>query len=161
MWFLNRSDTNRPVQSQKRARSLKFWIQVEEELYYPSSENKGADQLRGYREADLRLCFRLCRLLVFPWGGSNVGIFILLILMYFLFVRILYYYPVRYPYIKNLLMKVCANTSTQQVLLHNKIRVVEFWRKPIYTCENKGTDLYAAFLCSMHPLSATLILPQR
>ena len=30
------------------------------------SENKGADQLRGYREADLRLCFRLCRLLVFP-----------------------------------------------------------------------------------------------
>ena len=43
-----------------------------EELYYPSSENKGADQLRGYREADLRLCFRLCRLLVFPWGGSNI-----------------------------------------------------------------------------------------
>ena len=29
-------------------------------MYYPSSENKGAD---------LRLCFRLCRLLVFPWGG--------------------------------------------------------------------------------------------
>ena len=27
---------------------------------------------RGYREADLRLCFRLCRLLVFPWGGSVV-----------------------------------------------------------------------------------------
>ena len=43
---------------------------VEEELYYPSSENKGADQLRGYREADLWLCFCLCRLLVFPWGGS-------------------------------------------------------------------------------------------
>ena len=39
-------------------------------MYYPSSENKGADQLRGYREADLRLCFRLCRLLVFPCGGS-------------------------------------------------------------------------------------------
>ena len=66
MWFPNRSDTNRPVQAQKRARSLKFRIEVEEELYYPSSENKGADQLRGYREADLRLCFRLCRLLVFP-----------------------------------------------------------------------------------------------
>ena len=32
---------------------------------------KGADQLRGYREADLRLCFRQCRLLVFPSGGSN------------------------------------------------------------------------------------------
>ena len=39
-------------------------------MYYPSSENKGADQLRGYREADLRLCFRLCKLLDFPWGGS-------------------------------------------------------------------------------------------
>ena len=44
-----------------------------EELYYPSSENKGADQLRGYREADLRLCIRLCRLLVFPWDGSFSG----------------------------------------------------------------------------------------
>ena len=64
--FPNMSDTNRPVQAQKRARSLRFRIYVEEELYYPSSENKGADQLRGYREADLHLCFRLCRLLVFP-----------------------------------------------------------------------------------------------
>ena len=60
------------LQLQKQARSLKFWSSVEEKLYYPSSENKGADQLRGYREADLRLCFRLCRLLVFPRGGSDV-----------------------------------------------------------------------------------------
>ena len=30
-------------------------------MYYPCSENKGADQLRGYREADLRLCFRICK----------------------------------------------------------------------------------------------------
>ena len=36
------------------------------------SENKGADQLRGYREADLRLCFRICKLLVFLCSGSNV-----------------------------------------------------------------------------------------
>ena len=71
MWFPNRSDTNLRVQSQKRARSLKFWSEVEKELYYPSSENKGADQLCGYR-ADLRLCFRLCRLLVFPRGISNM-----------------------------------------------------------------------------------------
>ena len=69
MWFPTRSDTNWSVQAQKRARSLKFQIQVEEKLYYPSSENKGADQLRGYREADLRLWFRICRLLVFPRGG--------------------------------------------------------------------------------------------
>ena len=46
---------------------------MEEEFYYPSSENKGADQLRGYREADLRLCFRLCRLFVFPRGGLSIG----------------------------------------------------------------------------------------
>ena len=65
-WFPIRSDINRPVQSQKRARILKFRIYVEEELYYPNSENKGADQLRGYREADLHLCFRICSLLVFP-----------------------------------------------------------------------------------------------
>ena len=72
MWFPSRSDTNRAAQSQKQARSLKFQIKVEEELYYPSSENKGADQLRGYREADLRLCFHLCRLLVFSRGGSSM-----------------------------------------------------------------------------------------
>ena len=66
MWFANRSDTNWAVEAQKTARSLKFRIEEEEELYFPSSENKGADQLRGYREADLHLCFRLCRLLVAP-----------------------------------------------------------------------------------------------
>ena len=30
-----------------------------EGLYYPCSENKDADQLHGYVEADLRLCFRI------------------------------------------------------------------------------------------------------
>ena len=56
--------------SLKIARSLKFQMK-EEGLYYPCSENKGADQLRhSYREGDLRLCFRICRLLVFPCGGS-------------------------------------------------------------------------------------------
>ena len=43
------------------ARALKFCIKEEEGLYYLCSENKGADQLRGYREADLRLCFRICK----------------------------------------------------------------------------------------------------
>ena len=42
--FSTRSITNRPVQPQKKE-SLKFWVEIEEELYYPSSENKGADQL--------------------------------------------------------------------------------------------------------------------
>ena len=65
------SDTNQAVQSQNKARSLKLWIQVEEELHYPCSKNKGADQPCSYCTADLRLCFRLCRLLIFPWGSSN------------------------------------------------------------------------------------------
>ena len=72
MWFPTRFETNQAVQAQKRAIILKFWILVEEELYYPSSEKKGADQLRSYCEADLRLCFCLGRLLVFPCGGSFV-----------------------------------------------------------------------------------------
>ena len=33
-------------------------------------ENKDADQLRGYREADLRLCFRICKNPVFSRRGS-------------------------------------------------------------------------------------------
>ena len=66
MWFPTRSDTNQPVQSQKMVRGLKVCIELDEGLYYPFSENKGADQLRGYREADLRLWFRICKLLVFP-----------------------------------------------------------------------------------------------
>ena len=57
--FPTRSDTNRAVQPQGIARGLKFWIYVVEGLYYLCSENKGADQLRGYREADLRPCFFL------------------------------------------------------------------------------------------------------
>ena len=65
MWFLNRSDANWSVPSQKMVRILKFWIQEEEGLYYPGSENKGADQLRGYREADLHLCFRIGKNSVF------------------------------------------------------------------------------------------------
>ena len=63
MWFPNRSNTNRAVLSQKTARHLKFRNQKEDGLYYPSSENKGADQLRSYCEADLRLCFRICNII--------------------------------------------------------------------------------------------------
>ena len=31
-------------------------------MYYPYSENKGADQLCSYCAADLRLCFRICKI---------------------------------------------------------------------------------------------------
>ena len=48
IWVPTRSDTNKPVQSQKQARSLKFRIKEEEGLYNPCSENKGADQLCSY-----------------------------------------------------------------------------------------------------------------
>ena len=54
------SDTNQTVQLQKMARGLKFRIYEVEGLYYPCSENK-------YREADLRLCFRICKMLVFAY----------------------------------------------------------------------------------------------
>ena len=50
--FSTRSNINWPVLSQKMARSLKFWIQVEEELYYLCSEDKGS-----YCTADLHLYF--------------------------------------------------------------------------------------------------------
>ena len=39
-------------------------------MYYPSSENKGTDQLRSYCEADLRLCFRIGNNPVFSRCGS-------------------------------------------------------------------------------------------
>ena len=37
-------------------------------MYYPYSENKG-----GYREADLRLCFRICKSPVGGGGGGGGG----------------------------------------------------------------------------------------
>ena len=47
-------DTNWFVQCQKQARGFKFWLYmyIEEELYYPSRENKGADQLCSYCTAE-------------------------------------------------------------------------------------------------------------
>ena len=56
--FPTRSNTNRVVQPQKMARGLAFrdlgsrWI-----VLNLCSENKAADQLRGYRAAVLHLCF--------------------------------------------------------------------------------------------------------
>ena len=45
------------------ARGWKFWIKKVEELYYPSSENKGADQLRSYCKADLCHCFCIYKIM--------------------------------------------------------------------------------------------------
>ena len=65
LWFSTRSDINRPIQLKKKAGSLKFQILEEDELFYLSSENKGADQLCRYCTADLRLLFSHRKNLVF------------------------------------------------------------------------------------------------
>ena len=61
---------NRAIQLQKMAKGLKFRIKEVEGLNYPYGENKGADQLRGYREADVCLCFLMCKKPVFSQRGS-------------------------------------------------------------------------------------------
>ena len=62
---LTRSDLNLSVQPQEMARGLEIRIKEEEGFYYLCRENKVADQLCGYRTADLRLCFRIYKKLVF------------------------------------------------------------------------------------------------
>ena len=58
----DQADINWTVQPQKMSRGMKFWILEEEGLYYLCSKNKGMiSQLRGNREADLRLCFGICK----------------------------------------------------------------------------------------------------
>ena len=64
-WVPTWSDTNQAVQLQMMARGLKFQIKKVEGSYYPDSEKKGAGQLRSYCAADLRLCFRISKMLVF------------------------------------------------------------------------------------------------
>ena len=50
------------------ARGLKFRIEVVEELYYPYSENKGADQLRSYCATAQLIC-------VFVFAHANSRFF--------------------------------------------------------------------------------------
>ena len=64
MGFPTRCDSNCHVQSLKMARSLDFGIEEKEGLFYPYSENKGSEQLCSYCTADLRLCFRIIKILV-------------------------------------------------------------------------------------------------
>ena len=69
VWFTKRTHPNQAVQVQKMLLDIES-IGI---LHYPCSENTSANQLRSYCEADLRLCFPLCRLLVFPCGGSHIN----------------------------------------------------------------------------------------
>ena len=57
------------------ARGLKFQIKEIEELHCLCSENKGADQLRGSdREANLRLCHRICKKQVFSRTQLSINL---------------------------------------------------------------------------------------
>ena len=48
-------------------------------MYHPCSENKGADQLRGYREADLRLFFfSHMKIIGFPMRAQMCFFFLIL-----------------------------------------------------------------------------------
>ena len=49
----------------ENGKMLEILYLVSRGIYQLCNEEKGADQLRGYREADLRLCFRICKKPVF------------------------------------------------------------------------------------------------
>ena len=70
----NRPVINRSVQPHKQDRSL---AKVEEGLYYLCSEDKGADQLRIYCKADLRLLFSLMQIVGFPMQCLCIYLFFL------------------------------------------------------------------------------------
>ena len=69
IWVPTRSDANRAVQSQTEILDIS-----RRGIVLLCSENKGADQLRGYSEADLRLCFRPSILFVFLCSGSCIHV---------------------------------------------------------------------------------------
>ena len=54
-------DVSDQARHNKIARGFKFRISEVYGLYYPCSENKGADQLHSYYAADLHLCFCTCK----------------------------------------------------------------------------------------------------
>ena len=69
----DRSHTNRPVQSHKMIRWLEtrnFGFRVLRKCPIRVAKTKTTDQLRSYCEADLCLCFRLCKNPVFARRGS-------------------------------------------------------------------------------------------
>ena len=90
-------------------------------MYYPCSENKGADQLRDYREADLRLCFRICRLLVFTRGGSFLTLLSTLLLILHIFYSI--------TLSNGLLMLLTSKIVVKNVLLIFTFQEVIDWHK--------------------------------
>ena len=120
LWI--RSGTNWPVQSQKQVRISKIRIQKSEIVlsFFFFCENKDADRLCRYCTADLRLWFRLCRLLVswlnlpdkqiqyeycgfldffnviFDFNSSRLAHYCIYYSFFYLSRTILYYYLSRY-----------------------------------------------------------------
>ena len=70
--FPTRSYTNRPVESQKKARSLKFQIKMKRDCTICVAKTKALNQLCSYCEADLHLCFRIVKNQFFSRCGSFV-----------------------------------------------------------------------------------------
>ena len=95
-------------------------------MYYPSSENKGADQLRGYREADLRLCFRICRLLVFSRGGSYIYMAIQTLKCLILFRT-----DTPFEYYYERVLQLC------NIFCHAIVRFIMLRNKTIVACQNQ------------------------
>ena len=62
-----RSNTRR---QEKMARGLKFRIKKVNGYYYLCSEKETDDQLRSYRAADLRFCFRICKKQLFYYTAQ-------------------------------------------------------------------------------------------
>ena len=70
VWVPTRADTKPGYTVTEDGQRLEILDLESRGIVHPCCENKGADKLRSYCEADLRLCFRLCRLLVFLCDGS-------------------------------------------------------------------------------------------
>ena len=69
LWGFRPGHTQTGLYSHRRKLEISY-LELEG-LHYLCSENKCADQLRGYREAALRLCFRICKKPVFSRRYSN------------------------------------------------------------------------------------------
>ena len=64
-------------------------------MYYLCSENQGADQLHGYREADLCLCFRTCKYW-FSHDAAQIMYFKLALFVYLVLLPILGLFTIRF-----------------------------------------------------------------
>ena len=67
------SDTKQPVVTEE-GQKLEILDLRRRGIVLLVEQKQRRDQLHSYCKADLRLCFCLCKLLVFPCGGSNFNV---------------------------------------------------------------------------------------